>query len=232
MRLAERAYYGLMQIYLVRHGETEIGPDLLYPEDAALTPLGHRQAAVTAETLRSVAFTHIFTSGLRRAKETAIPLVDITGRFPVALEDLDEIRIGDLRTASPEVKTRRIYHSGIYSDFSEFNGESSTEFERRVSGALIHQVVAGIPEHDAIVALIIHGGTMGVILDYADGQRFDPRLGRNVPNGGIAVLNVDRSRRMTIARPPGAEHLAEVGVTHVPRPAIVDQPPAGSGGGS
>jgi probable phosphoglycerate mutase len=218
-----------MQIYLVRHGETEIGPDLLYPEDAALTLLGHRQAAITAEALADVDFTHIFTSGLRRAKETAAPMVERCGRTPVALEDLDEVRIGDLRTASQEIKTRRIYQTGVYSDFSEFNGESAAEFEKRITRALVHQVIEAIPDDDAIVALVIHGGTMGVILDYADGRPFDPRLGRNVPNGGIALLSVTRSKQITVVRQPAADHLAEVGVTHVPRPAIVDQPPAGSG---
>ena len=60
------------QIYLVRHGETAWSLTGRHTgrTDLTLTEKGERQALGLGERLRQVAFTHVFTSPLRRARQT------------------------------------------------------------------------------------------------------------------------------------------------------------------
>ena len=205
-----------MDIYLVRHGETEIGDDHLYPNNASLTELGQRQADAACDALRGAGITHIFTSDLQRAKESATRAVDFTGLSPVALSGLDEVRIGDLRDASIEAIKRRLYDGPPVADFTEFYGESTPEFEERIIYSFTRDVVERLDE-DSRPALFVHGGTISVLLDYAEGKRFEPLMLREVPNSSITLANVT-DNKLVISKPPSAEHLADIGVTHMSRP--------------
>ena len=205
-----------MDIYLVRHGETEIGDDHLYPDNASLTELGQRQANAACNVLRDAGITHIFTSGLQRAKESATRAVDFTGLSPVALPGLDEVRIGDLREAPIEIIKRRLYSGVPVADFTEFNGESTPEFEERIIYCFARDVVEPLDDNSCPV-LFIHGGSISVLLDYAAGKRFEPLMLHEIPNGSITLANVT-DNRLIISKPPTVDHLLDIGVTQMSRP--------------
>ncbi|NQW18095.1 MAG: histidine phosphatase family protein [Chloroflexi bacterium] len=205
-----------MDLYLVRHGETEIGDDHLYPSNASLTELGQRQADAACDALESAGITHIFTSGLQRAKESAARAVQYSGLTPVALPGLDEVRIGDLRDAPIETIKRRLYNGPPVADFSEFDGESTPEFEERIIYSFTRDVVEVLDESSR-PALFVHGGTISVLLDYAEGKRFEPMMLREVPNSSITLVNVTEFK-LVISRPPSSDHLATIGVTQMSRP--------------
>ena len=205
-----------MEIYLVRHGETEIGDDHLYPDNASLTELGHRQADAACDALRDAGITHIFTSNLQRAKESAARVVEFTGLSPVALTGLDEVRIGDLRVAPIETIKRRLYNGPPVADFTEFNGESTPEFEERIIYCFARDVVEPLDDNSR-PALFVHGGTISVLLDYAEGKRFEPLMLREIPNSSITVANVT-DNKLVISSPPSVDHLLDIGVTHMSRP--------------
>src|SRR5215470_11660113 len=61
-------------IYLVQHGEKEPGPG-----DPGLTALGREQAALTARWFRRAGLTAVYTSPLRRARQTAQPIAAAAG---------------------------------------------------------------------------------------------------------------------------------------------------------
>jgi broad specificity phosphatase PhoE len=205
-----------MDLFLVRHGETEIGDDHLYPNNARLTELGQRQADAACDALRGTGITHIFTSALRRAKESATRAVEFTGLSPVALPGLDEVRIGDLRDAPIEAIKRRLYNGPPVADFTEFDGESTPEFEERIIYSFTRDVVEPLDKNSR-PALFVHGGTISVLLDYAEGKRFEPLMLREIPNSSITLANVT-DNKLVISKPPSAEHLADIGVTHMSRP--------------
>lgn len=203
-----------MRILLVRHGDTEIGPDGLYPETAALTDLGLRQAEATARVLAPAGITHIVSSALLRSIETAALLAEMTGLPCRQVAGLDEVRIGSLRTAPLEVIARRIYHTTPYADFSEFGGENTAEYYERVLYALSREIVDRHDGSPATVAAFLHGGTISVILDHAEGHRFDGRLHREIPNCSISIVTVEK-RVLRLEHGPDAGHLEEVGITHM-----------------
>lgn len=67
-----------MQLILVRHGRPAEG-HAIYPDDPPLDELGQRQSQAAARWLAKEAITHIVSSPMRRAMETAEPLVERTG---------------------------------------------------------------------------------------------------------------------------------------------------------
>ena len=205
-----------MEIFLIRHGETEIGDDHLYPHNASLTELGQRQADAACDALQEAGITHIFTSDLQRAKESAARAVDFTGLSPVALPGLDEVRIGDLSDAPIEAIKRRLYDGPPVADFTEFDGESTPEFEERIIYSFTRDVVESVDENSR-PALFVHGGTISVLLDYAEGKRFEPLMLREIPNSSITLANVT-GNKLVISKPPSADHLTDIGVTHMSRP--------------
>jgi len=61
-----------MEIYLVRHGETDGNVARRHQvENTPLTPVGKQQALIAAETIKKLRPTHLITSTLVRAVETA-----------------------------------------------------------------------------------------------------------------------------------------------------------------
>lgn len=223
-----------MRLYLVRHGDTEIGQDRLYGEDAGLTELGRQQSEAAAHVLAPLEIENVFTSSLRRALESAAPLTRLSGVEPIAVPGLDEVRIGHLRQAPIEAITQRIYTSAPKADFSEFGGENAAEFSERVLYALARDVIdrcadredgqrlngmmaseAGDGNDEEEKAVIYaHGGTLSVILDYAEGVRFNGDLHRKIPNGSISLVTVE-GRQLRVVHGPDAHHLQEVGITQM-----------------
>lgn len=62
-----------MDVYFVRHGQSAANAGLTDNLDSPLTPLGERQAALTADRLESVGITKIFVSPLLRTLQTVAP---------------------------------------------------------------------------------------------------------------------------------------------------------------
>lgn len=207
----------MIRLLLVRHGETELGDDHLYPEDGGLTELGRRQAKATARRLAEEPIDHILSSNLRRAYETAEPLARAKGGSVTRFSGFDEVRIGQLRSAPIEAIVARIHRGRPRADFAEFDGENAAAFSERVLHSLSSEVMDRFgedarPQHT--IALFAHGGTLSVILDYAQGIRFQGDLHREIPNGSVAELGIE-GRTLSVLREPDASHLEQVGITQM-----------------
>ncbi|MAG13259.1 MAG: hypothetical protein CMN78_01550 [Spirochaetales bacterium] len=71
----------MSRIFLLRHGETEGNAERIYRGrwDLPLNSTGKKQAARAGEALKSIKFSSIFVSPLRRARETAAAIIAATG---------------------------------------------------------------------------------------------------------------------------------------------------------
>lgn len=80
-----------MELYLVRHGQTQANLDGVYcgSSDLALTALGEQQADAVAAQLAGVSFDVVYTSGLQRTHQTAQRILGADAEF-VQLIGLDE----------------------------------------------------------------------------------------------------------------------------------------------
>lgn len=68
-----------MKLYLVRHGQSTNNAGLPRVLDAPLTPLGEEQARYAAQALRREGLTHLYSSSMRRAMQTAAAISETTG---------------------------------------------------------------------------------------------------------------------------------------------------------
>lgn len=89
---------GAHEILLVRHGACDPPPpDGLIGgrSDPSLNERGREEAAAAAEQLSGEPVAAVFTTPLRRAAETAKPIVEHHGLEPVVLAELGEIYLGE-----------------------------------------------------------------------------------------------------------------------------------------
>jgi broad specificity phosphatase PhoE len=182
-----KLYYVVMDLYLVRHGDTELGPNGLYPDPAHLSELGQAQASALASRLESIDPHVVISSGLERADETVAPYVASSQIQPEFVPEFDEIGIGDLRNHDLAVVKAKLFRKPFIADFSEYDGESSTEFAGRVINALQNRVLARFDKQQR-VALVIHGGPINAILDWIEHGKFTGLLNWNIETASITLL--------------------------------------------
>jgi broad specificity phosphatase PhoE len=155
-----------MSLWLARHGETEENAEgrILGRRDPPLSPAGVTQAEALAGRLRDAGVVAVWTSPLRRARETAEVVGRSLGVEPVVLDELVESdrgdwegrRIVDLEEESPDL------HAAFISGDPSFRfpgGESIAEQRARTRAAL-SEVRAG-PSPALVVA---HAGTIRAAL--------------------------------------------------------------------
>jgi probable phosphoglycerate mutase len=139
------------QIYLLRHGETawSLSGQHTGRTDLPLTAEGERRAAQLRERLAGVAFAHVLTSPLRRARRTC----DLAGFAAVAQvePDLQEWNYGayEGRTTA-EIHAARPRWS-VFQDGCP-QGESVEQISQRAD-----RVLATGRRLDGVVALFSHG---------------------------------------------------------------------------
>ena len=175
-----------MDIVLVRHGEPEWIRDGLNVADPPLTERGHDQATRVAHALRDERFDEIHVSPLRRARQTAAPLLATLGvPDPDDLVSpwLEEIR--DPRWhGTPAELSREAYRTQAARPPDEQweglpGGEPVRDFVTRVrSGATaffaergVTPVAGDLPvwtitEPRRKILLVAHAGTNSVIVNF------------------------------------------------------------------
>ena len=170
-----------VEIVLIRHGQPEWVRDGLNVVNPPLTELGRRQAEAMADQIGAEQFDEILVSPLERARQTAAPLYDITGRTEVVEPWLEEIRDPGWH-GTPAEKAEQAYREMRERPVEQRwhgldGGESITDFTRRihrgVSGFLSERGVTpldhelpmwSIAEPGRRIALVAHAGTNSVTI--------------------------------------------------------------------
>jgi len=151
-----------MRLLLIRHGQSEADTLNVHEgrADFELTGLGHRQAEAAAQRIfREYDVQRIYSSTLRRARQTAGYLERLTGLPVSEEEDLMEFNNGLLAgLAREEANERypRIYDLPVHA--SVYGQESSLEFRFRAERVLSKIISENSP--DSTVAMFTHGGTI------------------------------------------------------------------------
>ncbi len=134
-------------VYLVQHGDKEP-----LPGDPGLTAWGRRQAAVTGRWLRGAGLQALYSSPLRRARQTADCIAAATG-LAVQLDG----RLGERANWDGSVPFGDFLADWARStrdpDFVPRGGESSRQAADRLGAFL-----AGLPARPSPVGAVTHGG--------------------------------------------------------------------------
>jgi probable phosphoglycerate mutase len=195
---------------LVRHGETEWNAQgrLQGWRDSLLTEQGRAQAAALAERLVAERPDALVSSDLGRALATAAPIAARLGLEVIPEAGLRERRYGIIEGMTwPEAQAaqRELYlrlHARDQ-DFPVPQGETGREFCDRVLAAFERLAAR---HRGARLAVVTHGGVLGIA--YRHAYRIPLEMPRTfvVPNAGVSRLRIE-GRRWTIEAWAETDHL-------------------------
>ena len=133
----------MLQVYLVRHGETRWNAErrIQGQSDSPLTEKGEQQAMQVGERVRTYGITHVIASDLGRTRRTAEIIADACGcgvTLDARLRELDmgvlEQRHLDSLTAEEELWRRQVVNGTPDGRIPQ--GESMQELSERMHAAL------------------------------------------------------------------------------------------------
>lgn len=163
------------ELFIVRHGDAIPGADEIIPsgiyDDLPLSRLGREQARWLADRLGVLSFNAIYSSPLLRCRQTAEPLAERLRLTPMIVEDLKEVRLGNVRpwpedktdlaalTAALQERQREIVRlAGSTGHWDAIPGsELSKDFRRRVVEACDTIASRHIGQR---VLIFAHGGVV------------------------------------------------------------------------
>ena len=157
-------------LLFVRHGQTEANQEHRFNGrgDTVLNEAGHRQADALASFLQNLPLAAVWSSPLKRARQTAAPLLrgrSLTLRVDDRLSELDQ---GDLEGLQPQVL------QGRYSDFFAAwrtdpsdarvpGGETMRELQERML-AVLQEIAAQSPADGPPTVVVSHNMAIAAAL--------------------------------------------------------------------
>jgi broad specificity phosphatase PhoE len=157
-----------LQIYFLRHGETEYSKTggFCGEVDADLTAEGHEMAKHFAAHYKSIPWTAIYASPMKRTIATASPLCELTGLIPITNPGLKEIAYGKW-----ENKTADFVKQNYPDDYLRWlaepawnaptDGESAVQISNRAM-PVIYEIEQTYPTGNVLV--VSHKATIRIIL--------------------------------------------------------------------
>ncbi len=216
------------EFYFIRHGESESNATPGFAAganyDSALTAKGVQQARLLGRRLwrEGIKFDRVYSSSLRRAKDTArLALAEMgeSNRSVPAVDELVEQRAFGWRGVPiEEVYTQEnvAYIVGKGADFVPPQGESLRMVRRRVSGWVESEIIYNeelVSESgDLKVAVVGHGTASRCLFQYIMGFDESLMLKIALDNTSISRFVFDR-HGWSVVRLNDASHLAEEAVS-------------------
>ncbi len=195
-----------MEIYLIRHGKMTGDPHQHYdpPVEGCLSELGLRQAEALTASLDRIAFDAIYTSPLGRAIQTIQATAQRQGVAIETMEWLIEwrpapaLKEGD--EAQFEAMMERVASLHPEECWKTPAGEGTCQMADRIIPGFLevlgrHGVRAGHggylfqdPENSTRIALVAHGGSLGLLASFILGVPLKPFTPISFKETGVAVI--------------------------------------------
>lgn len=179
-----------MKVFFVRHGETDhnLLPDSsVVANDAALNEMGLLQAKAVAAKLTLYSPTHIYSSPLRRAQQTAQIIANTYSTSVETTKALLEFDIGDWSELAGEVIKQRMIEADVW-NYSEHKfgwrvpgGESWQDVHGRVK-ELIETTVNNSDVNSTIV-FVTHNNIVRAANGILRNKPFKEWFGYHISNG-------------------------------------------------
>lgn len=180
------------RIIAIRHGETDwnVQSRLQGHSDIPLNATGLAQAATLAEALRHEGLSHVYSSDLGRAVQTAhalagplgLPLITDTGLRERGFGQMEGLSYRELDETRPEWATP--WRARV-PDFTPPDGESLITLHARVA-AVAQRLASAHP--GGCIALVTHGGVLDSLYRAATGLALDAPRSWQLGNAAINRL--------------------------------------------
>jgi alpha-ribazole phosphatase len=183
-----------LNLYFVRHGETEHNKKQCYygSIDVDITENGVLQAQKGSKKLKSVNFSRVYTSRLKRAEQTANILME--GRQFQLIKDkrINEISFGAFEGKShDEIKEFYPNEWKVWCDdwkgFTPPEGESYIQFYDRIKSFM--DDILTLDEDNVLI--VTHGGVIRSIYCYLLGGNLDFFWNFGSKNGDITIIKYE-----------------------------------------
>jgi broad specificity phosphatase PhoE len=167
-------------IYLVQHGDKE-----RLPGDPGLTQLGRSQAAATARWLQGTGLHALYSSPLRRARETAEPIGRVTN-LAIHVDSRLRERVNWDGSQSFDAFLADWDRSTKDRDLVPGNGESS-----RSAGERLREFLVGLAGASSPVVIVSYGGVTTDLLRtlLGDDRLPPPLMDEGIPPCAITTLD-------------------------------------------
>lgn len=183
-----------MEIYIIRHGETNwnVEGKIQGQTNSSLTQKGIDQARLTAEKLKTVSFTSLYSSDLERARNTAEFLAAYHPQLQIIVDiRLRERKFGYLEgIGHEEFKTN---YSDIYEKFRSNDpayripeGESKNDLAKRAT-AFFNDLVKKHTNDDTIL-VVTHGGIINMFMRYILGIPYGSERKFSLRNAAVNIV--------------------------------------------
>lgn len=183
------------RLILVRHGETAWNAETRIQGhlDSPLNDEGLAQALLLGERLGREPFDHFYCSDLGRARQTAQPIADRSGRQPVLEPRLRERRLGifqGLTSVQCEQQHPQDYarFHGRDPEYAVPGGESLREVLARVSALMEEWATRHAGQR---VLAVTHGGILDAAYRHANGMPLERRRDFPVYNASVNCIEHD-----------------------------------------
>lgn len=183
-----------MEIYIIRHGETDwnVEGKIQGQTNSNLTEKGIEQAHRTAEKLKNINFSALYSSDLNRAMKTAEILVN--GNHPLTIQDderLRERKFGYLEGVSHDVFKKD--YPGIYEKFRSNDpayripeGESKNDLAARA--VIFFEDIIQKHGENEIILVVTHGGIINMFTRYILGINYGAPRKFSIRNAAINIV--------------------------------------------
>lgn len=192
-----------MNIYLLRHGQTNMNRDGIFHSDTdkELNELGRKQAELLGKRIQKYHIDIIYSSDLGRVIETSKIINSYINTEIITKEELREINMGAWDTLSME---ERYINNEAYAiewrkhleDLPYPDGECGQDVSKRAI-----KVIDDIKKQQyKNVAIVTSGGTIAILLCEILGLEQYKRFGMKIDNCSISIVNYDIKNNKQIVK--------------------------------
>jgi alpha-ribazole phosphatase len=192
-------------LLLIRHAETDMAGRFCGHSDPELNERGHQQLAGVLDRLSEYAIQRIYTSDLRRARQTAEAIASHYGIGFEVRPGLREIHFGlwegfswsEVEACDPVLAKS---WAERYPNVTAPGGESLQQFERgvRAESAFLFAAATECP-----IAVVAHAGFMRVLLTNFYGVPEEEAWKLTKEYGSVVALETNLIRKFTVAESAG-----------------------------
>ena len=186
-----------MDLYLVRHGESNIPADAVQ-SDYPLSALGREQAARVGERFRGTVIDHLITTPYKRTQETAAAIAATTGVTAFEEPGLGAVDNGGLATTPFSERKQRwpeyYANPSPLLDYEPFGGEGPNAFYERVTEAFVERIWDRHKEEKTTVAVVCHGETINALLLHLLGIPFAGWMYFSIDHTSVSWVDVRLGR--------------------------------------
>jgi broad specificity phosphatase PhoE len=211
-RVEERA----MDLYLVRHGESNIPSDAIQT-DHPLSELGHEQARRVGERFRGVKVDRLITTPYQRTQQTAGHIASVVGVEAVEEPGLGAVLPGELGTTPFSQRKERFpdYYKNPspLMDYTPFGGEGPQQFYERVAAAFVENIWDRHKDDKTTIVLVCHGETINAVLLHLLGLPFAGWMAFSIDHTSVSFVDV-RVGRPRIRYVNDSSHLGGISRGH------------------